>query len=114
NLEARHGSAGACPSVGGLGALSGHPSKMTWEIVLQSVVSGLMFGGVIGLVAVGVSLIWGIMDLINFAYGEYLMWSMYLTFFVWAGFGIEPILVVPVSAAALFVAGLVTYRVVIR
>ena len=65
---------------------------MTAEIVLQSVVSGLMFGGVIGLVAVGVSLIWGIMDLINFAYGEYLMWAMYLTFFLWATLGLEPIL----------------------
>jgi branched-chain amino acid transport system permease protein len=43
---------------------------MTAEIVLQSVVSGLMFGGVIALVAVGLSLIWGVMDVINFAYGE--------------------------------------------
>ena len=87
---------------------------MTAEIVLQSVVSGLMFGGVIALVAVGVSLIWGIMDLINFAYGEYLMWAMYLTFFLWSGLGIEPILAVPITAVALFLAGVVTYRVVIR
>jgi branched-chain amino acid transport system permease protein len=87
---------------------------MTAEIVLQSVVSGLMFGGVIALVAVGVSLIWGIMDLINFAYGEYLMWAMYLTFFLWIGLGIEPILAVPLVAVALFAAGVVTYRVVIR
>ena len=87
---------------------------MTLEIALQSVVSGLMFGGVIGLVAVGVSLIWGIMDLINFAYGEYLMWSMYLTFFLWAGLGIEPILTVPITAVVLFGAGVLTYRSVIR
>jgi branched-chain amino acid transport system permease protein len=87
---------------------------MTAEIVLQSVVSGLMFGGVIALVAVGVSLIWGIMDLINFAYGEYLMWAMYLTFFLWTGLGIEPILAVPIVAVTLFAAGVVTYRVVIR
>ena len=87
---------------------------MTAEIVLQSVVSGLMFGGVIALVAVGVSLIWGIMDLINFAYGEYLMWSMYLTFFLWSGLGVEPILAVPLVAVTLFAAGVVTYRVVIR
>ena len=87
---------------------------MTAEIVLQSVVSGLMFGGVIALVAVGVSLIWGIMDLINFAYGEYLMWSMYLTFFLWAGLGLEPILAVPIDAVVLFAAGVVTYRLVIR
>jgi branched-chain amino acid transport system permease protein len=87
---------------------------VTAEIVLQSVVSGLMFGGVIGLVAVGVSLIWGIMDLINFAYGEYLMWAMYLTFFLWATLGLEPILSAPINAVVLFVAGVVTYRFVIR
>ena len=86
---------------------------MTVEIVLQSVVSGLMFGGVIALCAVGVSLIWGIMDLINFAYGEYLMWSMYLTFFLWS-LGVEPLLSVPIDAVVLFVAGVVTYRLVIR
>jgi len=87
---------------------------MTAEIVLQSVVSGLMFGGVIALVAVGVSLIWGIMDLINFAYGEYLMWAMYLSFFLSAGLGVEPILTVPLNAVVLFLAGVLTYHLVIR
>ncbi len=87
---------------------------MTAEIVLQSVVSGLMFGGVIALVAVGLSLIWGVMDVINFAYGEYLMWAMYLTFFLYAGAGLEPALSLPVNAVVLFGAGVLTYRLVIR
>jgi branched-chain amino acid transport system permease protein len=87
---------------------------MTAEIVLQSVVSGLMFGGVIALVAVGVSLIWGVMDLINFAYGEYLMLSMYLTFFLWATFGLDPLLTIPIAAVVMFGGGILTYRVVIR
>src|SRR3989441_10910363 len=87
---------------------------MTAEIVLQSVVSGLMFGGVIALVAVGISLIWGVMDVINFAYGEYLMWAMYLTFFLYASAGLEPLLSLPVNALLLFGAGVLTYRLVIR
>jgi branched-chain amino acid transport system permease protein len=87
---------------------------MTAEIVLQSVVSGLMFGGVIALVAVGLSLIWGVMDVINFAYGEFLMWAMYLTFFLYAGAGLEPVLSLPVNAVVLFGAGVLTYRLVIR
>jgi len=87
---------------------------MTAEIVLQSVVSGLMFGGVIALVAVGISLIWGVMDLINFAYGEYLMWAMYLTFFLSASAGLEPLLSLPINAAILFGAGALTYRLVVR
>jgi branched-chain amino acid transport system permease protein len=87
---------------------------VTAEIVLQSVVSGLMFGGVIALVAVGLSLIWGVMDLINFAYGEYLMWAMYLTYFLYAGVGLEPVLTLPLNAVALFAAGVLTYKLVIR
>src|SRR5256885_10980659 len=86
---------------------------MTAEIVLQSVVSGLMFGGVIALVAVGISLIWGVMDVINFAYGEYLMWAMYLTFFLYAGAELDPLVSVPVNALVLFAAGVLTYRLVI-
>jgi branched-chain amino acid transport system permease protein len=87
---------------------------VTAEIVLQAAVSGLMFGGVIALIAVGVSLIWGVMDLINFAYGEYLMWAMYLTFFLYAAAGLDAILSVPVNAVVLFGAGLLTYKLVIR
>src|SRR5207249_3376244 len=90
-----------------------HGGAMTLEIVLQSVVSGLMFGGVIALVAVGISLIWGVMDVINFAYGEYLMWAMYLTFFLYAGAGLDPLVSVPVNALVLFAAGVLTYRLVI-
>jgi branched-chain amino acid transport system permease protein len=87
---------------------------VTFEIVLQSVASGLVFGGVIALVAVGISLIWGVMDLINFAYGEYLMWGMYLTFFLYAGLGLDAILSLPINAAVLFGAGVLTYKLVIR
>src|SRR5207247_7848067 len=113
--DARRGPRGGAASqrrgAPGLSRLGG--GAMTAEIVLQSVVSGLMFGGVIALVAVGVSLIWGVMDVINFAYGEYLMWAMYLTFFLWATLGLEPILSAPINAVVLFVAGVVTYRFVI-
>ena len=87
---------------------------MTFEIVLQSVVSGLMFGGVIALVAVGVSLIWGVMDIINFAYGEYLMLGMYLTFFLYSGLGLDALFSVPINAVVLFGAGVLTYKLVIR
>ncbi|PYN89696.1 MAG: amino acid ABC transporter permease [Candidatus Rokuibacteriota bacterium] len=53
------------------------------------------------------------MDVINFAYGEYLMWAMYLTFFLYAGAGLDPLVSVPVNALVLFAAGVLTYRLVI-
>src|SRR5204862_7128914 len=79
-----------------------------------AVVSGLMSGGIIALVAVGISLIWGVMDGINFAYGEYLMSATYLTFCLYAGAGLDPLVSVPVNALVLFAAGVLTYRLVIE
>src|SRR5712691_4495646 len=54
------------------------------------------------------------MDVINFAYGEYLMWAMYLTFFLYAGAGLDPLLSLPVNLLVLFGAGVLTYRLVIQ
>ena len=61
----------------------------TTEVLIQQIVSGLMLGGIIALIAVGISLIWGVMELINFAFGEYMMMSMYFSFFFWFYLGME-------------------------
>jgi len=82
-------------------------------MLAQSIVSGLLVGSVYSLIAVGLSLIWGIMELVNFAHGSFLMVAMYIcyAFFFW--FGLDPIFTIPVVAAILFVLGLVTYKLVI-
>ena len=53
---------------------------LTAETVLQSLASGLLMGLLYGLVAVGLALIFGLMDVVNFAHGEFLMLAMYATF----------------------------------
>lgn len=69
-------------------------------IVLQSVVNGLLMGGVYALVAVGLTLIFGVMNVVNFAHGEFVMLGMVLTYLIHLLFGLDPgvsiLLVIPV------------------
>ena len=71
---------------------------------------GLLYG----LIAVGLALIFGLMDVVNFAHGEFLMIAMYATFFLFAFFALDPLLAAPLVAAALFVFGAVVYLLVVR
>lgn len=50
---------------------------MTFEIILQAIVSGLLMGLIYALIAAGLSLIFGLMNIANFAHGEHLMVSMF-------------------------------------
>lgn len=54
---------------------------MTAETIIQSLASGLLMGLLYGLIAVGLSLIFGLMNIVNFAHGEFLMLAMYAAFF---------------------------------
>ena len=79
----------------------------------QLLAGGLLTGLVFALVAVGLTLIYGVMDVVNFAHGEFLMLAMYATLGL-ALLGIGPLLGLPLVAIALFLFGIVVYRVFIR
>jgi branched-chain amino acid transport system permease protein len=79
----------------------------------QLVVSGLLAGLVFALIAMGLTLIFGVMDVVNFAHGEFLMIAMYLTL-AFSALGIQPVLALPFVAFALFVLGAIVYRVFVR
>src|SRR6266566_3163003 len=87
---------------------------LTAETIIQSLASGLLMGLLYGLIAVGLALIFGLMDVVNFAHGEFLMIAMYATFFLFAFFAVEPLLSAPLVAAALFVFGAVVYLLIVR
>jgi branched-chain amino acid transport system permease protein len=87
---------------------------VTAETIIQSLASGLLMGLLYGLIAVGLALIFGLMDVVNFAHGEFLMIAMYVTFFLFTFFAIDPLLAAPLAAAALFVLGAAVYLVVVR
>ncbi|MBK4738129.1 branched-chain amino acid ABC transporter permease [Noviherbaspirillum pedocola] len=86
---------------------------MSFEIVLQTLVSGLLIGLIYALVAVGLTLIFGVMDIVNFAHGEFLMFGMYSSFWLFALYAFDPLLTLPLTALMLFALGVVVYRLVI-
>jgi branched-chain amino acid transport system permease protein len=87
---------------------------MTVSLFAQVTAGGLLMGLIYALVAAGLSLIFGLMDVVNFAHGELLMVAMYATFVLWQATGMDPLLLVPVVALLLFGVGVAIYRLLIR
>ncbi len=83
---------------------------MSTAIVVQVALGGLLMGLVYALVAAGLSLIFGLMDVVNFAHGELLMLAMYATFVIHENSGLDPLLQLPLVAALLFGIGVAIYR----
>jgi len=71
-------------------------------------------GLIYALVAVGLSLIFGLMEVVNFAHGEFLMLAMFAAFWLWALAALDPLLSLPLVAAMLGVAGVLVHYGIIR
>ena len=87
---------------------------MTAQLLLQTLLSGVLIGLVYALVAVGLTLIFGVMDIVNFAHGEFLMLGMYASFWGFALWKLDPIFTLPLTALLLFAFGAALYHAVIR
>ena len=74
----------------------------------------MLFGGVFSLMAVGLTLIFGVMRVVNFAHGDMMVWGMYLAWLMATRGGIDPYIGFVVCAAALFVLGFVVQRVLVQ
>ncbi len=83
---------------------------MDLTLVLQGLLSGLLFGGVYSLMAVGLTLIFGVMRVVNFAHGDMMVWGMYLALVLSTRAGLDPYVAFVVCAAALFGLGLLVQR----
>ena len=80
----------------------------------QAVITGLTTGGIYALVSVGLTIIFGVMKVINFAQGEYLVIGMYITWLLHTLTGLSPYVLFPVVAVTCFVIGHLSYMVVIK
>lgn len=87
---------------------------MTIELFFQSFIDGVLMGGIYGLVAIGLTLIFGVMKIINFAQGALLMLGMYVSYWCFALFGISPYISLPLSAVILFFIGMLIQRGVLQ
>lgn len=84
------------------------------EIVAQAVINGLLIGGIYALVSIGVTLIFGVVKIVNFAQGEFVMIGMYISFFLASIFGVDPLLSLLISMPTLFAVGVLVQHFLIR
>ncbi len=78
---------------------------MELATIFQALISGLLMGGVYGLVAVGLTLVFGVMRVINFAHGSFLMLGMYISYWSNVYFGIDPYVSIVITIIILFAIG---------
>jgi branched-chain amino acid transport system permease protein len=78
--------------------------------LVQTIILGLLIGGVYALLASGLTLIFGVMDVINVAQGALIIFAAFLTWWIWKETGIDPLLGVLLTTPAMFVVGWLLYR----
>jgi branched-chain amino acid transport system permease protein len=83
-------------------------------ILLQLIVNGLLLGGIYALISIGLTLIFGVVRVINFAHGEFLMLSMYITYFSYTFLGMNPYLSLVVGVPLMFFTGMAIDQLMIR
>jgi len=75
---------------------------MSGVVITQAVVTGILTGGVYGLVAMGLTLIFGVLDIVNFAHGAFLALALFLTYGVVQTIGVHPYLALVVAVPVMF------------
>ncbi len=80
----------------------------------QGVVNAILLSGTLALVAIGFSIVWGILNIINIAHGAFIMVGAYITYWLFTLFGIDPFLSIPLSMITLFIVGYLIQRYLIN
>ena len=84
---------------------------MQFQIAIQVIISGIMLGAIYSLLAMGLTLIYGVVQIVNFAHGEFLMIGMFITFWLWSLLsGLDPLFSLFVVTPSLFLFGVIVYR----
>ncbi|MGI9302321.1 MAG: ABC transporter permease subunit, partial [Gammaproteobacteria bacterium] len=76
----------------------------------QILVNGLVLGALYACIAVGFSLVWGVLNIINMLHGSLIVLGGYIAFFAYAAFGLHPFLVIPIAGALVAALGYVLQR----
>lgn len=88
--------------------------ELSNQLIAQLAISGLGMGFLFALIAIGLTLIYGVMGVVNFAHGEFLMLAMYATYLAYATWHVDPLLSLPLVAAGMFVFGMAVYYTLVR
>jgi branched-chain amino acid transport system permease protein len=101
-------------SLGSISRVAEGKLKNILTIVAQVFINGLLLGGIYALVSIGLTLIFGVVRVINFAQGEYLMLGIYGTFWLFDLFGVDPYISFLLITPLVFIFGLLTQKMIIR
>ncbi|WP_136637660.1 branched-chain amino acid ABC transporter permease [Pseudooceanicola onchidii] len=82
--------------------------------LLQTTIDGILIGGVYAVISIGLSLVFGVMHIVNFAHAEFLMIGMFIAWFAWNYAGIDPMLGAFIALAVTFVLGMLMQRTMIK
>ena len=74
---------------------------MSVQLVVQLIVSGLGMGFIFALISIGLTLIYGVMNVVNFAHGEFLMIAMYASYLAYVTWGADPLWTLPLVACGM-------------
>ena len=80
---------------------------------LQVLYEGLTMGTIYALLAMGIALIWGVMNILSFSQGEFMMVAMYITYFFFTMFGFDPLVSMPFVIVIMFFFGVIIYKLII-
>jgi branched-chain amino acid transport system permease protein len=80
----------------------------------QILLNGVLLGGLYGLMALGMALVWGVLNIVNLAHGAFVMLGGYCVYFIFTGLGIDPFAALPFAFLAMFVLGYLLQRYVLN
>ncbi len=83
------------------------------SMFMQALFEGIINGSTLALVAMGIALVWGVMGILSFTQGEFLMIAMYCSFYLNLYFGLDPIVSLPICMAIMFGIGFIVYKLII-
>ena len=82
-------------------------------MIQQGLFEGIINGAILALISMGITLVWGVMNILSFSQGEFLMLGMFVSFYLNRYFGIDPIIALPFSALSLYILGYLIYKLII-
>jgi branched-chain amino acid transport system permease protein len=83
-------------------------------LLAQILLNGVLLGGLYGLMALGMALVWGVLNIVNLAHGAFVMLGGYCVYFIFTGLGIDPFAALPVAFVVMFAFGYLLQRYVLN
>lgn len=80
------------------------------DLLIQVLINGVLLGGFYAIMALGLALVWGVLNIVNLAHGAFIMLGAYLSWYLYAYAGIDPFIGLPINAAVMFAVGYAVQR----